>query len=79
MGQTAQRVFSFVVRYKEENDGVAPSYSEIMAACYISRTTVHHHLKQLEKDGHIKRVGDTACRNIQVVGGKWQLKVLQNK
>jgi DNA-binding MarR family transcriptional regulator len=75
MGTTAQRVFSFVVRYKEENDGVAPSYEEIVDACFISKSVVNYHLQQLEKKGFITRPDGRSPRNIQVVGGKWQLTI----
>lgn len=67
------RVFGFVVAYKQEHDGLAPSHREIMEACEIpSTSTVAYILDVLQAAGRI-RVGERGQRVIQVVGGKWSM------
>jgi SOS-response transcriptional repressor LexA len=69
------RVFTFIVNYKTQHDGIAPSLREIMNACDISSTSmVHVVLNLLEEGGRIERVGGKGTgRNIAVVGGSWQM------
>lgn len=67
---TREKVFDFIVSYKQAHDGLAPSYTEIMAACEIkSRAHVHFVLNALHDDGIINK-GD-GYRNLSVPGGRW--------
>jgi SOS-response transcriptional repressor LexA len=49
---TTEIIYEFVCDYKDQR-GVAPSLREIAKACYLSRTTVQHHLMRLEAWGWI--------------------------
>jgi hypothetical protein len=64
-----EHVFEFIVAYKRENDGLAPSIKEIGEACLLGESTVRHHLWVLQDEGRIRVVGRRA---IQVVGGTWE-------
>lgn len=64
-------IFRFILAYKRENDGLAPSTLEIMQGCRVSsRSVVHYHLHALAKAGTLV-LGPGRFRNIQVVGGMW--------
>jgi len=70
MNRTTE-IYNYIVSYKLEHDGVAPSVREICAGCNVSSTSVTiYHLSKLEIAGKIKRYGEGA-RNIIVTGGKW--------
>lgn len=63
-------IFQFLVDFKTDHDGNAPSMRTIADNCKISSTSVVEYiLDDLEKRGKIKRDPDT--RQIRVVGGKW--------
>jgi hypothetical protein len=65
-------IFRFIVNYKREHDGNAPSYDEIMAACEISsKSMMSYYLNKLAKEGRIKFGAKNSNRTIQVVGGHW--------
>lgn len=65
-----KQVFEFIVAYKRDHDGLAPSVKEIALACYLSESTVKHHLHMLERTNRIRVLGRRA---IEVVGGVWDL------
>ena len=66
------RVFDFIVKFKADNDGVSPSYREIMEACDISSFShVKYLLGKLAAGGRIS-LGDGKSRTIYVTGGQWQ-------
>lgn len=62
LGVGALRVWLFITQYVEKR-GLPPTYREIAAGCYISKTTVGTHLLRLEARGYIDR-GDGAARGI---------------
>lgn len=65
----SRAVFAFVVKYKREHDGIAPTLREIGAAVGISSSSVtNYHLNRLELDGLIRRPYG-ATRAIEIVGG----------
>lgn len=66
-----QRVYDFIVSYKADHDGCAPTTREIVAAVGLSTTSaVAFHLDALEHRGLIRRQGFGKSRRIEVVGGK---------
>jgi hypothetical protein len=66
---TRQRIFDFIVRYKSEHDGLAPSNEEMAQACHISKSSVKHHLFMLERTDRIHVIGRRA---IEVIGANWK-------
>lgn len=67
---TRERIFEFVIRYKGEHDGGAPSLREIARASCVTVSTVHYHLLKLELEGRIRMSSDRKG-NIAVVGASW--------
>lgn len=75
--ERSQHVYDFIVRYKTENDGISPSFREIMENCNISSMSlVKYHINKLADAGLIKPldIHRTNVRCIQVVDGKWELQ-----
>jgi len=71
--RTSQKVFDFIVQFKREHDGVAPTVQEIGKALGLSsKSVVWGHLLQLEMQGKIKR--GRGSRMITVNGGAWTLQ-----
>ncbi len=66
-----EEVFAYIVAYKKQNDGVAPSVPEIAAACHMSKSTVKYHLFRLESEGKITLPLIKTTRAIQVTGALW--------
>lgn len=69
---TRDRIMQFVIAFKAEHDGIAPTIREISAAVDLSYSGVHRHLGLLERDGRIRRYvsdGEQTSRNIMIVGG----------
>lgn len=53
---TADEVLHFIRRYKTDHNGNAPTTREIAAAVgLLSTSTAHHHLRNLERRGLIRR------------------------
>jgi len=67
---TRDRIFKFLVTYKQDHNGNTPSQQEIADACYISTSTVNHHLMKLEIEGRILVQGR---RLIEIIGGTWEI------
>ena len=68
-----ENVMSFIIRFKKEHDGVAPSIDEICAACGLrSKSHADYILQKLEDAGRIQR-GEKASRMIMICGGQWTL------
>lgn len=71
----SERIFDFIVKHKQENDGNSPTYGQIMEMCNISSTNiVHFHLRRLSDEGLIRLVPTkTGSRHhrIHVEGGRW--------
>jgi hypothetical protein len=65
---TREQVFQFIVVYKREHDGLAPSIKEIAEACFLHISTAKYHLFMLERENRIRIMGR---RLIEVVGGAW--------
>lgn len=64
-------ILDFIVKYKAEHDGVAPTVREIQKATGISSTSViDYHMLILERDGKI-RTERYQPRFIEVVGAEW--------
>jgi hypothetical protein len=63
-----ERVFDFVVEFKREHDGLAPSWKQIGDACNLAQSTVQYYLLQLEG---MKRLRLKGRRGIEVIGGTW--------
>lgn len=68
--RTRERVFAFIVAYKRDHDGLAPSVTEIAEACTLHVSTVKYHLLMLHNKGRIRVLGRRA---IEVIGGVWEL------
>jgi len=66
---TRDRVFSTVVEYKRQHNGLSPSLKEIGTALQLSASTVRYHLLMLEKEGRIRLTGRWG---IEVPGGAWE-------
>lgn len=68
---TRERLYDFIVRYKLEHDGVAPTYREMMEQAGVAKSYGHinYLLGALEEAGRIS-LGDGA-RQIYVTGGCW--------
>ncbi len=67
---TKEAVFRAIIDYKQANDGNSPSpkmLAEILG--YSSKNALIRRLKQLEKEGLIRRVPRSS--HIHVVGGLW--------
>jgi SOS-response transcriptional repressor LexA len=76
---TRAAILDFVIRYKTDNDGIAPSMREIAAAVDLaasSLSTVKLHLSILERDGFVGVIrdgsGNSVPRGIQVRGGGYR-------
>jgi len=62
-----QEILAYLKSYIAEN-GFAPTLSEIAKAFKVSSlATIHEHLAFLEKNGLIKRHGDTQSRKIEII------------
>jgi len=67
------QVFKFIVDYKREHDGLAPTVREIMRGVGVGSTSVVvYHLERLEGQGRIRLLGWGRSRGIMVVGGRWE-------
>jgi len=66
-------VYDFIVKFKTDHDGVAPSVLEIGKACGITSTSaVRHVLNSLDLFGMIKcDYGKGKSRMISVPGARW--------
>lgn len=67
--RTSERVFNFIVTFKRDHDGLAPTVKEIAEALVVSESTVKYHLLKLKGDNRIR----TSRRGIEVSGGAWDL------
>ena len=68
------RVFDFIVEYKQTHDGNSPAIREIGKGCKISSTSVvMYALHALAAQDRIKFTPNVS-RTIQVVNGRWQLE-----
>jgi SOS-response transcriptional repressor LexA len=68
-----QHVYDFILKFKQDHDGVSPSVLEIGQACGISSTSITRYtLDCLERLGMIEcDYGAGKSRMIKVVGGRW--------
>lgn len=67
------RVFAFLVQYKQSHDGGTPSMREVADACCLSVSTVHYHIGGLRLENRIC-VSGKSRRNIEIVGGSWGIE-----
>ena len=49
MERTRERVYKFVVEFKEAHDGTSPTLDEIAVAIDIGKSTVVHHIREDER------------------------------
>jgi hypothetical protein len=70
----AEWIFQIIIDYKEQHDGVAPSYREIREKTGFSNSVIFKAFIYLEESGQIRRVETKNSRSIMVVGGKWMYK-----
>ena len=76
--RTKKRVLDFIIDYKTQHDGLAPTYREIAAATDLhSPSVVAYHLGGLQRDGLIRVIEKSKNRRIIVVGGRWVAPVLE--
>ena len=67
---TKEKIYAYIIAYKQANDGLSPSYRDIMMTQGLSSTSVvARYLRKLETDGKITVVG----RGIKVTGGEWRM------
>ncbi len=68
---TRERIFDFLVTYKQAHDGNSPSLREIADACHIVLSGAHYHLSRLELDNRVRLSGPRS-RTIEIIGATWQ-------
>ena len=75
-GTKRAKIFRFIVEYKLDHDGCAPSYSDIMDEIIIaSKSTVHFHTRALARLQMINKVRRyRKDRTIEIVGGYMNAK-----
>lgn len=70
-----QTLLDFIIRYKQEHNGCAPSTRQMMTGANLSSTSmVHTSLKMLERAGKIRvyqENGKALSCAIEVVGSAW--------
>lgn len=66
--KSRDEILAFIIDYKREHDGCAPSFDDVVEGTGYSKSTVSHHIGQLEKYGYLKTEGH---RMIAVTGGEW--------
>lgn len=67
-----QQLLDFIISYKQDHDGCAPTTREIVAALGLSTTSaVAHLLGALERAGAIRTGLKGQARMITVTGAKW--------
>jgi len=72
--RSAEQVLAFVIEFKDEHDGLSPTYREIMDACDISSTSmVQRYLLRLERQGKIECMLDQnqRIRGVMISGATW--------
>lgn len=61
------QVFDFIIKYKQDNDGLSPTYQVIGDHFHFTPQTAWDHVQGLERDGRVTI--DPADRRIRVVNG----------
>lgn len=76
-----QKIFDWVVIYKQNHDGNSPTLREMMRACGISSLSVARStLGRLEHAGLIRFIGGRShARGFAVVGGEWRFNRTKEK
>jgi len=71
---TAERVFEFIVAYKQAHAGQGPAYREIMDGVGLhSLSTVHYHLQRLAAAGELT-LTPGAYRSARLPGESWRME-----
>ena len=66
-----ERVYTYIVDFKQRHDGIAPTLDEIKLACGLSsKSHALYYVRQLIEDGRITS-GEKSPRTIKVAGGEW--------
>lgn len=73
-GVMAMAVYAYIVRYKEASGGDSPTSREIAVNVGRGVSSVHLHLKTLERYGLIERGGHFEKRRIRVVGMECKMR-----
>ena len=68
---TAQAIYRFILRFKQEYAGESPTRREIAEALDISISVVHHHLARLDLAGLIVLPQEGKSRMIGIPGAVW--------
>lgn len=64
---TRKKILEFIIQYKKAHDGNAPTLAVIARDISAGKSTVHHHIGKLIKEGKLRR-GEAG---LEVVGGHW--------
>jgi len=71
--QAREKIYQFIVAYKQLNDGNSPSMRDVAYGVNTSLSNAQHHLRCLEAEGRIS-LGDAQRRHITIKGGQWSLQ-----
>lgn len=73
VGERVDTLYDYIVQYKSENDGIAPSIKEMSAYLNVSSTSLtDYYLKKLAGAGRIVIVKNRR-RHISIPGGRWSM------
>jgi SOS-response transcriptional repressor LexA len=69
-----KRIYNFILKFKQDNDGLSPTFREIAAGVGLSsNNSVKYQIEKLVKFGLLEGLGgDGKARNIKVIGGQWR-------
>lgn len=70
-GTADQEVFTALVEYKRQHDGLSPSLTELAKLSLMHPNSVARALDRMEKAGRIWYEGSQLHRGIGIAGGKW--------
>ena len=71
---TAERVFEFIVAYKQAHAGQGPAYREIMDGVGLhSLSAVHYHMQRLAAAGRVQ-LTPGAYRSAKLPGESWRME-----
>lgn len=57
MNETREQILNYIKQYRQEHDGLSPTYSQIGEGVGRSKSTVNYNVTQLLLDGKLKRDG----------------------
>ena len=66
-----EKVFAYIIKFKQHHDGLAPTTRELVDACgFASNSVASFYLDRLEAQRRIRR-HEGRAGGIEVVGGQW--------